>query len=210
MKKLIIFIVVVLSFVTIGAAFAFVYTTRQYEQKIEQISDQISSRSSMYLHGTLLTDYVESMIVTGKSEKIFKFYDQFTKNRVLSFLLISNAISNNLPIDLVMAVAHEESEYCVNCEHKNKNGSIDYSVMQLNSKTFFMYTREYLMIPSNNIRLGVNKLREDYEKYSGSLLKSLIVYNSGDLNGVSSDTVTYADDILQYESYLDKVFNEDF
>jgi hypothetical protein len=179
-----------------------------YEKKFKAYQDSIGVTND-YVCGIAINDRVKKLIVQGKSESVFSFYDKFTKNRFISFLIVSGAISSGVPINISIALAREESFFDVLAENKNKDGSIDYSIFQLNSKTYKDYTRDYLMMLENNVRLGIEHLRNDYKKY-GFWVSSIISYNSGDIENVKSSTIEHAARVLKYETFLDQEFNKVF
>jgi soluble lytic murein transglycosylase-like protein len=56
--------------------------------------------------------------------------------KTLLSLIITIAMTYNIPPYFMVAIAEVESDWDVNAIHYNKNGTIDYGLMQLNSSWF--------------------------------------------------------------------------
>jgi len=84
----------------------------------------------------------------------------------------------NIPVHLALALVKTESNFDAKAINHNRNGSIDYGLMQLNSFTFSNLTAKELLDPETNISCGLNYLREMYDML-GNWNDAIVAYNAG-------------------------------
>jgi hypothetical protein len=162
------------------------------------------------LLGEAVNKKLNEMIVAGKEEQIYQFYDRFTENREVTYLLVNNAIIHKVPVHYLFGLAWTESEFypkAVN-GHKNANGSIDFGLMQLNSNTFSDYETEFLMDAANNVRLACSFLLEKYRGY-GNWYESLFAYNAGNTEVIKNHTVQHFISVMEFSRMLDVEFSKE-
>jgi soluble lytic murein transglycosylase-like protein len=93
-----------------------------------------------------------------------------------------------LPYELALAVMKTESEFNPKCIHRNKNGSIDKGIMQINSCHADVCKQlgiTDLLNPYQNIKVGVELLSNIYKQYP-TVHKMCMVYNMGKCGAVSN------------------------
>ncbi len=157
---------------------------------------------------------LDESIVRGDESKIYDFYDKIIGDRKLTYLIVSTAILNDIPINYFVALCYTESRFNVNAVGKNINKegvitSYDYGLFQLNSITFADYTKAYLMMPENNIRLAAQHLRMKYEKYK-NWYEAIICYNAGNTEVVYNTSVKHFISVLTKNDELTAKFESEF
>jgi soluble lytic murein transglycosylase-like protein len=111
---------------------------------------------------------------TLRVEKLLKFAGN---EKVLSSVLKWATIMKVEP-ELVLSIIRHESNFKVSAVNsRNKNGSKDYGLMQLNSDVYG-HDKELFDI-DKNIELGVKNIAWCIEKSEGNLVKALVYYNAG-------------------------------
>lgn len=144
-------------------------------------------------------------------EKIQNIQQQMnlaTKEDIFAFV-VQEAEKNSIDAFLVLAVmTQENSGFDPNLEHVNKNGSIDYGLMQVNSATapeiakrlgVKNFKLESLKDPVTNIRFGMNELKLLVNKYPNDMHHVLTAYNRG-----QAGAERYKNDVGTYESEYSK------
>lgn len=87
----------------------------------------------------------------------------------------------NIPHELILGVIKTESDFRPNQTHKNKNGSIDIGLMQVNSCHVDICKElgiTNLYDPYQNIKIGATLLANIYNSYP-NIHKAMMVYNMG-------------------------------
>ncbi len=154
---------------------------------------------------------IKEMIREGLVEDVYRFYDRYTENRDITYLLVSNAITYEIPVHFLFGLAWTESEFYPNAVNgeRNTDGSTDYGLMQLNSHTYRAYDRGYLMTPENNVRLSCEHLRGGYERY-GNWYEALLAYNAGNTDLVRNSTIKHFIEVMEFSKMLNIAFSEEF
>ncbi len=155
-----------------------------------------------------INDTVKAMIIAGRSEDVYVFYDQFTKNREITHALVNTALLSGIPINLLFALVQWESNYNPRALNIN-SGSSDQGLMQLNSRTFSALSEEELYDPVVNIRHGAQYLADRFAQY-GSWEAAVIAYNGGNTELVKGITVRHLVNVLSNEREYDRAFVEAF
>lgn len=87
----------------------------------------------------------------------------------------------NVPYELVLGVIKTESNFNPALSHKNKNGSTDKGLMQINS-VHKKWCNELgitdLFDPYQNVKIGVEMLSNIYKEYP-NIHKTMMIYNMG-------------------------------
>lgn len=151
---------------------------------------------------------VRSMIIDGRSEEIYRFYDQQTGNREITHALVNTALLSEIPVNLLFALVAWESGYNPRALNENP-GSSDHGLMQLNSKTFAALSLDEMHDPIVNIRHGAAYLAARYQDY-GSWEAAVIAYNGGNTELVRGGTIHHLVNVLTNERSLDRSFVEAF
>ncbi len=93
-------------------------------------------------------------------------------------IIYSEAKKNNLPPELVAAVAHTESKFVPTA----RSGAGAVGLMQLVPKTGRWLGASNLMDPTQNITAGAKYLRYLVDRFDGNTQKALAAYNAGEGN----------------------------
>lgn len=94
------------------------------------------------------------------------------------------ANDSGVPKDILVAIAKVESGFDGNAIHKNRNGSVDIGVMQINSIYLPLLaeagiSKDDLFIPCVNIHVGARIFKKCMEKH-GNTWRAVAEYNPGD------------------------------
>ena len=194
------FVIIVMSVVI----FIIMITTCIIGKKTDYlIQNMEESKNMLFLSRQEIFNKINELI-KNDSEKVFTFYDQYTKNREVTEYIINTAKVNNIPYNILFAHCWAESRFKINAKNvSNKNGSRDYGLFQLNNRSFPQYSETYLMNPLNNSRIAGGILRENFEKYH-SWEEAILAYNCGKPYNCPEMTINYLIKILEYECELNK------
>jgi len=66
-------------------------------------------------------------------EKILEFYDRYTRSRKITEVIIKYSLEKNIPLHMMFSLARRESGFNTRLESRNRDGSWDYGLFQLNS-----------------------------------------------------------------------------
>jgi len=83
---------------------------------------------------------------------------------------------------LLVAIASVESGLNPRAINYNRNGSVDYGIMQINSHWIKKYKilQEWIWEPCYNIHFGAMVLKRCMDKYAGNLKLAVDCYNKGE------------------------------
>jgi hypothetical protein len=157
---------------------------------------------------------ISEFIKAGNEKKVFEFYDKLIGNRSITYMIVSTAILNDIPVNYFVALAFTESGFNLNAVGKNIDAfgnvwSYDYGLYQLNSDTFKEYDKSYLMIPENNIRFAADYLKDKYKKYR-NWYETIISYNAGGTELVKNRTIKHLVSVLSMTDDLQGKFEMEF
>jgi len=149
---------------------------------------------------------IMEMIRLGQESKVYDFYDKVIGNRPLTYLIVTTALANGIPVNYFVALGYTESRFNVNAVGTNKDadGKIltsDYGVFQLNSNTFKTYEKAYLMKIENNVSMAAEFLKDKYLKY-GNWYEALLSYNAGNTEIIKNITVRHFVSVLTMQKEL--------
>lgn len=140
---------------------------------------------------------------------VLAFYAEETGDSSIARHIIIQALAYEVPLNIAFSLAKHESEYfpdAINGD-KNKNGSVDYGIFQLNNRTFPNYTKKELLDPLTNCHLGVWYLKHRSREYD-TWEEAIMAYNSGYAERMNYNSFKHMLRIMDYERDLDKRFNE--
>ena len=98
--------------------------------------------------------------------------DAFIAPRAYSASVMHWASYYGVPLDIAVRLAYEESRWDENAMHRNRNGTYDHGLYQLNSRYYRVGG------PGRDIRLGLGHLASMY-RITGTWRKAVIAYNAG-------------------------------
>jgi soluble lytic murein transglycosylase-like protein len=136
------------------------------------------------------------------------YYYMVIQDKLIVDNVMINSRVRNIPASLIFAIIRCESFFDPTAiNRKNDNGTIDYSVMQLNSQTFAHLTERELMNVSCNIYNGCGLLEHLYKVYNGNLVKIIMAYNAGETavnkGVIPQKTLNYLNEVLKYKMFYD-------
>ncbi|HGJ5885073.1 lytic transglycosylase domain-containing protein [Arsenophonus nasoniae] len=114
----------------------------------------------------------------------------------------------HLDPDYLRAIAWQESNFNPKAKNKNKDGSLDLGIMQINTKTFKSIKKEYPALTENklvnnpclNIHIGAMILNRNFVRF-GKNWQSVGMYNAGMQNNKTSIKNRYRYANLIYQKY---------
>ncbi len=157
--------------------------------------------------GERVNEVVADLVGSAQREAVLAFYDRFTQSREVSFLLVSSALSLDVPVHYLVGLAWAESRFkpgAIN-GRRNANGTSDYGLMQLNSGEYGALGITYIMEPAHNVRLGAEHLRAMFDRYH-DWPEAILSYNAGTGDTVPRASVRHVADVLDYAHQLDEAF----
>lgn len=131
--------------------------------------------------------------------------DYYDGHFAYAVLITKTCLEKGVPVHLFMSLVKNESNFDNSAFHKNKNGSYDIGLCQLNTYTFKKYTIAQLKNPITNVSLGVKTLRDLYD-YLGTWELAVLAYNAG-ITRVKNDmtpqsTIRYLKKVLDFETFM--------
>ena len=127
---------------------------------------------------------------------------------IILALILSISAEYGVPSGFVQAIVQVESEFdCNAINRSNKNGTVDYGLMQLNSSWF---DDENWRDPETNLRAGIKHIKKLMDIHKGTSWWALAVsYNAGHSWLVNNHeppraSLDYADEIMRKWEELEK------
>ena len=155
-----------------------------------------------------LNNIVLRLCMTKARNQIDSFFDELTKDRLVTEAILSASIMNDTPIMLSFALVWKESQFDPHAVGQNVH-STDYGLWQLNSITFYKLSQKQMFDPMNNCKLGAQYLRSRYDEHL-AWEKAILSYNCGGISSVPEATVNYLCDVLKLEEDLSSMFIQRF
>lgn len=146
---------------------------------------------------------IRDRIEQDQIDQVAQIYKDLVGNPVLVYSIIGYAVEYDIPVSLLFSIIYVESSFNPKAINKNSNGTYDYGLMSLNSKTFKGYSREQLYNIETNLRLGCEYLvwlKKRYKTWG----ESVIHYNGLYTKGAGS----YMVKVMEKEREFEKLFNE--
>ncbi|MDR2052274.1 MAG: lytic transglycosylase domain-containing protein [Treponema sp.] len=140
------------------------------------------------------------------------FFGNIVHSQELAQIILANADVFNIAPSLAFALCWEESRFKIRAtSQKNRNGSVDRGLFQLNDKSFPHLSEKDFFDPRISSHYGLSHLRWCLDT-GGSLVAGLAMYNAG-TNRVSSGstpkmTLDYVSNILNTKNRIDAFFEE--
>ncbi|KKL07426.1 hypothetical protein LCGC14_2586140 [marine sediment metagenome] len=144
-------------------------------------------------------------------DRVINLYGNIAGDREVARLILNNSLVRKIPVNLAFALCQVESTFKPSAMNRNiKNGktiSTDYGLFQLNSQVFRTHIKkngkDWLLMPENNISLGLTHLQELYFRHGKSWDLAVIRYNGRFDRGADEHLVN----VYEWERIFDKMFN---
>ncbi|MDR2786014.1 MAG: transglycosylase SLT domain-containing protein [Treponema sp.] len=149
---------------------------------------------------------------SASRDYVTAFFGNIVRSQDLARIILANADAFNISPSLAFALCWEESRFKVRAiGQKNRNGSTDRGLFQLNEKSFPYLSEKDFFDPRINSHYGLSHLRWCLDSGS-SLVAGLAMYNAG-TNRVSSGgtpkmTLDYVSNILNTKERIETLFEE--
>jgi len=156
-----------------------------------------------YLQRNEINDAVKSMMEQGRMLEALKVYESISGDPSLAHTITNYALRYDIPISLLFSIVSVESSFNPPALNKNRNGTLDYGLMSLNSRTFTGYSKEQLYEIEMNLKLGCEYLLMLKNKYR-TWGEAVIHYNGLYTKGAAS----YMVKVLEREREFERLFNE--
>ena len=130
-------------------------------------------------------------------------YADITGDPALARLITAFALEYDIPVSLLFSIIFVESSFNPDALNNNRNGTSDYGLMSLNSRTFQNYTKDQLYDTKTNIRLGCEylvMLKRRYDTWG----EAVIHYNGLYTKGAGS----YMVKVMEKEREFESLFND--
>ena len=186
-----------------------VYDILNHTYMEHPVADVMFYYNISFSSGIDVNKFIMEMEERNRMEEIYVFYDQYTRNRNITELLIEKAIEKEIPVNKLFALSNIESSFIPESINKNINNSIDYGLFQLNSKSFPHYSSSDLLNIHMNVDLATDFIKNKYEYY-GNWEETFIAYNAGNTNKVHNSTIKYFVKLQECENKIDKNMNNYF
>jgi hypothetical protein len=143
--------------------------------------------------------------------QVIDFFADICGSREIAEAILANAESFDIPAALAFALCWEESRFkpqAVN--YKNRDGSIDRGLFQLNNRSFPALDSGDFFNVNTNVRYGLSHLRFCLNT-GGSEIAALAMYNAGtgkvNNTGAPKVTLDYIHRILENRSKIEEHFH---
>lgn len=171
----------------------------------------IIREKQVYFERTEVNQRIQEIQAYEDYDKVIALYGEIAGDRGIARLILNNALVRKIPVNLAFALCKQESDFKPQTRGKNiKDGkalSTDYGLYQLNSQVFRTQLKEHgvdwMLVPENNIGLGLTHLQELYFRHGESWDLAIIRYNGRYTKGADEHLVR----VYTYEREFDKLFN---
>lgn len=209
-------IVILILFMTFGLVKLYLYTPAPQENNSVFINHDMRELYEPAKEETkfVVRSQINDIINSDNFNDVIIFYSKFTENHSISEAIITYSIRENVPINVVFALAWAESRFnpfAINTS--NRNGTSDWGLFQLNDR-YHRFTRaQYFDVHVNSER-GITHFKDMMGLTNNDVIMSLYAYNAGYSrvvnNTVPDSTMQYVHLILEYEDMLNQEFNKWF
>ena len=143
--------------------------------------------------------------------QVVTFFNQYTNDTFVSVVIIQEAMERQIPVNVAFSLAWRESQFnTFNVSPKNRNGSRDWGLFQLND-TYYKWSRDEFFDIEKNVAAGVAHLEYCLDEMEDIQL-ALAAYNAGvhgvRTYGIPASTERHVNVILEYEDQINREFNE--
>jgi hypothetical protein len=142
-------------------------------------------------------------------EMVVSFFRDLIGSSEVAGVVLSNCAMYDIPPALAFALCWEESRYTIRALNRNRNGTVDRGLFQLNSETFPNLAVEDFYNPGINARHGLAHLRWCLNT-AGTEVAALAMYNAGTARvrsvGTPKHTLDYVSRILKRQRKIEELF----
>jgi len=143
-------------------------------------------------------------------EWVIVFFTSVCSNRSVAQAVLDSADEYNVPASLAFALSWEESKFNPRAVNRNRDGSVDRGLFQLNSRSFpNLELHEFFSVRAN-ARYGIGHLRHCLDS-GGSEISALAMYNAGTgrvtTSGAPKVTLDYISRILENRGKIESRFH---
>jgi hypothetical protein len=145
-------------------------------------------------------------------DQVIDFFADICASPEIAMVILANANEFEISPALAVALAWEESRfnpYAINT--RNRDGSVDRGLFQLNSHSFPRLELQAFFNPQVNARYAMSHLRHCLD-IGGSVVAALAMYNAGTSRvnsaGTPKTTLDYASRILYNHWEIENLFRE--
>jgi soluble lytic murein transglycosylase-like protein len=172
--------------------------------ELDNHEEQVSEiQYKPYLQRNEINDRVRSMLEQGNLQEALRVYTSITHDPALAHTIMNYALRYDIPISLLFSIVSVESNFDPHALNRNRNGTRDYGLMSLNSRTFDGYTEDQLYEIETNLRLGCEYLLMLKDRYR-TWGEAVIHYNGLYTKGAG----TYMVKVFEGEREFERLFNE--
>jgi soluble lytic murein transglycosylase-like protein len=145
-------------------------------------------------------------------EQVIDFFASICASPEIATAILGNANEYNISPALAAALAWEESRFNPHALNtRNRDGSVDRGLFQLNSHSFPRLELQAFFNPEVNARYAMGHLRHCLDT-GGSVVAALAMYNAGtnrvNSTGTPKTTLDYASRILMNRWEIENLFRE--
>lgn len=142
---------------------------------------------------------------------VVEFFSDVCSNYEIAYAIINSSDEFNVPPALAFALCWEESRFNPNAiNRKNRNGSVDRGLFQLNNQSFPHLEISVYYNINSNARYGISHLRQCLNS-GGTEVSALAMYNAGAgrvrSTGAPEVTLNYVSRILENRRKIESRFH---
>lgn len=153
---------------------------------------------------------VNEIVKTISSNHINDIYKEETRNYIITSIIVEEAIRQDVPVNLVFAIAKVESRFDPSAINHN-HSSTDYGLFQLNN-SYRDWDRSDFFNIRTNTREGVRYLKEMLTLFEDDVLLAVAAYNCGPgrvlNNKIPESTKMYITKVVAAEDEFNILFND--
>ena len=142
-------------------------------------------------------------------DDVVAFFGDFIGSKEIAEVILVNACAFDVPPALAFALCAEESRYNPRALNRNRNGTIDRGLFQLNNASFPQLAIDDFFVPQINARHGIAHLRWCLNT-AGTEVAALAIYNAGATRvssaGTPQSTLNYISRILRRQRDIEERF----
>ncbi len=168
-----------------------------------QVPENVEPMHLEYLRREEINGLIKERLYEGRSDEVMYLYADITGDPDLAASITRYALRYDIPVSLLFSIVYVESSFNPDALNRNRNGTLDYGLMSLNSKTFADYSREELYDLDMNLKLGCEFLVDLKKRYS-SWGEAVIHYNGLYTKGAGSYMVKVMEMEREFEDYFNK------
>ena len=182
-----------------------------------QIEINYDDQEEAVLQPTFLVLHIEKgqdLLLSSYRDPEFKYYvvaffRDLIRSQEIAEVILANACVFDIPPALAFALCAEESNFHPRAFNRNRNGSVDRGLFQLNSSSFPNLTLDEFYDIEINTRNGLAHLRWCLN-IAGTEVAALAMYNAGATRvreaGTPQSTLNYVSRILRRQRNMEEQF----